>query len=52
MIRISENTIEEVTIKLLQKKGFEYVNAPNIIRIYERYCYGLLQRENDNLKNN
>ncbi|MGX1024095.1 hypothetical protein [Psychroflexus sp. MBR-150] len=30
MTRITENTIEEFTIKLLQHNGYEYIYAPNI----------------------
>ncbi len=30
MTRITENTIEEFTIKLLERLGYEYIYAPNI----------------------
>ncbi len=30
MTRITENTIEEFTIKLLAHNGYEYIYAPNI----------------------
>ncbi|MFW6248508.1 MAG: hypothetical protein ACOC4J_01915 [Bacteroidota bacterium] len=30
MTRLTENTIEEFTIKLLEHNGYEYIYAPNI----------------------
>jgi type I restriction enzyme, R subunit len=30
MTRITENTIEKFTIKLLEHNGYEYIYAPNI----------------------
>lgn len=30
MTRITENTTEEFTIKLLEHNGYEYIYAPNI----------------------